>query len=315
MTRYVRDPDGEVHAFDDGMQPDQIEAEMKSRWNTKLNPAQPAQIPGATPGGMQPVEGAPDLRMVPLSEEAERFKRMGVFGGLTGNRALATVGTNLYEHDPTQISRATAAKGQGPAVELAKRQAGGKRIIPGVEALRRMIEETDDETWGMAAGPKNAQVMRPEIEFPMHPTAWKAPEMTPTQARRIWGFGMGIGNDPESESNKRAWKLQNDLKHLTGALAEQYIGAVPGGAGAVNSDAKLRVFVDMLEKAIYANDRHGAHDILDTAEDASRNVFALDPRQGSYANPVSVTDPTSAAQLRRGTWIKTPDGRILRKDK
>ena len=314
MTRYLRDPDGEVHAFEDSVPPEQINQEMMSRWKTKKEAPAPAPIPGSTPGGMQPVEGAPDLRMVPLSPEAEQFKRMGVVGGYLNNRALATAGTNLYEHDPTQISRATAAKGTGPAAELAKRQAGGQRIIPGIEALRRMIEETDEPTWSLAAGPYNAQVMRPEVEFPMHPTAWKAPEMTPVQARRIWGVPL-VGNDPNSEANQKAWKKHNDLDHLVNALAEQYIGAVPGGAGAVNSDAKLKVFVDTIKRIMFANDTQGAHDVLDTAEDASRNVFALGPRLGSYANPVPASDPASVAHLRKGTWIKTPDGRVLRKDK
>jgi len=310
MTRYVRDPDGAVHAFDDEATPEQIDQEMTNRWNAKKTAPQPAQIPGSKPGGMQPLEGAPDMTMVPLGEEAERAKRMALIGGLMGNRALATAGTNLYEHDPTYQARSEAAKGAGKAsIDLANRRAAGTRVMPGIDALRQMVAGASEDDWQQAAGPYNTTPQPAANTVPISREAWRAPDMTPTQARANYGPSAG---DPDY---LRQWNLQNDLEHLVGALTEQYITAMGKGAIA-NSDAKMGLFKDLMNRLRYSPDRKGAMRILDTADNASRNTFSLDPalsegQSGSKTHPIAVKGLDDAKLYRSGTHVMTPDGRVM----
>ncbi len=309
MTQYVKDSTGQLHPFDDNATDDQIRQELTQKLQSKPEPQPPARLPGATPGGMQPLEGAPDLRMVPIAPEAERYRRMGIVGAINNNRTMGTVGTDLYKHDPSYLQNAEAAKGAGKAaIELAQRQAAGTRVVPGIGALRKMVAEATDEDWSKAAGPYNNVPQPAANTVPFSREAWRAPDMTPTQARANYGWNA---NDPDA---LRQWNLQNDLEHLGGALTEQYITAMGKGAIA-NSDAKMNLFKDLMGRLRYSTDRKSAMRILDTAEDATHNTFSLDDSitpGRSAQHPMRVRTPEEAKMFRAGTWIMTPDGRLGR---
>lgn len=274
--QVIQDPAGGVHRFPAEWTPPQIHAEMLQRWNdahpkVPMQPGQSAQPPGTRPGGFQPQPTAPAASMAPLDAEAERAKRIMLLKTMQGDRSGVTGATNLLHSNPTYAHQQEQAKKMGDlAAEQATRQSAGEAILPGVDALRYMVKQAQPEDWSAAAGAYNTTKQKPAIEVPFSPGAWMAPEMTPTQARASYGW------NPQDPANQRAWKLQNNLEHLTGALTDQYVAAA--GKGIAGSDARMEVFRDLMKAASRAPDQKAAHEILDTAENSIRDMFRLPAR-------------------------------------
>lgn len=309
MSQFVTARDGTVHTFPDDAPDDQIRAKLDAYYAARAaQPVNPPGPPGSTPGGMQPVEGAPDMKLVPSTPDANYYQQMMLVGGMQGNRAMESAGSTLYKTEPSTLAREEAGKGAGKsAVELAQRQAAGNRVMPGIGALRKMILEASDDDWKQAAGPYNSTPAPASNTVPMSRESWRAPDMTPTQARASYGYSY------DNPAYQRQWRVQNDLVHLKGALTEQYITAM-GKAAIANSDAKMKVFEDLMDRMRFAPHRKAAMGILDTAEDASHNTFSLNPKlsraAGSEVNPIHIRSPEDVKLFRVGTHFVLPDGTI-----
>lgn len=144
MAQQIRDPQGEVHEFPDEMPPDQIHAAMTAKWTAKntsrpgFPSAAPAQPPGTRPGGMQPQTNAPESSMAPLSEDAERYKRMMTLKTMQGDRAGVTGATNLLHSDPSYVHQQEQAKKMGTdAATLAAKQGAGTRVYSALNELEQ----------------------------------------------------------------------------------------------------------------------------------------------------------------------------------
>ncbi len=272
----IQDPSGGLHQFPRSMPDDQIHAEMTKRWNAARQPAQmplapPTQLPGTRPGGVQPQSTAPEASMLPLGDDAERYTRMLQLKAMQGDRAGVQGASALLHADPSYVHRQEQAKKTGDiAAEQVSRQGAGEAILPGVDALRYMVSQATPEDWSAAAGPYNSTKQKPFIEVPFSPSAWWAPEMTPTQARASYGV------NPQNPAYQRAYALQNNLEHLTGALTDQYVAAA--GKGLAGSDARMELFRDLMRAASRAPTKEKAHEILNTAENSIRDMFRLPAR-------------------------------------
>ncbi len=227
--QVIQDPAGGIHRFPAEWAPAQIHEEMTQRWNdahrgAQLVPGQSTQPPGTRPGGFQPQTTAPEASMAPLSPEAERAKRIMMLKTMQGDRAGVMGATNLLHSEPTYVHQQEQSKKLGDlAAEQAVRQSAGKAILPGVDALRYMIDQASKEDWANAAGAYNTTKMPARSEVPLSWGAWNAPEMTPTQARASFGYSW------DNPANQRACNLQNNLEHLIGALTDQYVSAAGKG--------------------------------------------------------------------------------------
>lgn len=275
-TRTIQDPAGGVHQFPADMPAGQIHEEMQRRW-TEAHP--PASMPvnptpqpgGSQPGRFQPQTTAPAPSMAPLDDEAEQAKAMLRLKTMRGDRAGVMGAQNLLHSNPTYVHQQEQAKKMGDlAAEQATRQGAGEAILPGVDALRHMINEAPPADWAGAAGAYNTTKQPARAEVPMSWGAWNAPEMTPTQARAAFGY---YWDDPNYQ---RQFKLQNEMDHLIGALTDQYVSAA--GKGIAGSDARMELFRDLMGAVKRAPTQKDAHRILDTAENSIRSMFRLPAR-------------------------------------
>lgn len=300
--RVIQDPAGGVHRFPDGMSTDQIHDEMTRRWNEAhppvSMPTNPSPQPGGTkPGAFQPQPTAPPASMAPLDEEAEQAKMLLRLKSMRGDRAGVMGASNLLHSNPTYVHQQEQAKKMGDlAAEQASRQSSGEAILPGVDALRYMVKQAAPQDWQAAAGAYNTTKGPARAEVPLSWGAWNAPDMTPTQARASYGYWR---DDP---ANQRAWALQNNLEHLTGALTDQYVSAA--GKGIAGSDQRMELFRDLMRAAMRAPTQEKAHEILDTAENSIRDMFRL---------PAKVRNDAEFSRLPSGREFIGPDGQMRKK--
>lgn len=300
--QVIQDPSGGIHRFPADYSPAQIHEQMLQRWNdahpkVPMQPGQSPQPPGTKPGGFQPQTTAPDASMAPLDAEAERAKRIMLLKTMQGDRAGVTGAQGLLHSNPTYVHQQEQAKKMGDlAAEQATRQGAGKAILPGIDALRHMVTKAAPEDWAGAAGAYNMTKQKPAIEVPLSPSAWMAPEMTPTQARASYGY---YSADP---AYQRQWELQNNIEHLTGALTDQYVSAA--GKGIAGSDARMELFRDLMKAAARAPTQKAAHEILDTAENSIRDMFRL---------PARIRNDEEYERLPSGREFEGPDGKMRKK--
>lgn len=314
MPQYIKDPEGNLHTFEDNATSDQINAQMSTYWQKKqATPKVEPSIPGAKPGGMQPQEGAPDLSMVPLSDEAERYKRMSVVGGMMGNRALGMAGSNLYEHDPTYIARSAAAKGAGEqAATLAGKQGAGKRVYSAVDELEQKAKAWLDHVpkgFNGAIGPYNSN-----------------------PAYQRWTGTLPVfGNDAAYDFHSI---MNHDIHKLTALYRE-----MPSSGKGSGSDAQDATFFEAMGAAQKAQSPEAFFAIMQSAKQLVRDKaglpHAFDLRraplhptdvvainkyagskpitEGSPYMPYRVKGPEDAAKLPPGSHYLTPDGQLYKR--
>jgi len=305
MGVKVKGLDGQIHELPDGSTEDDV-----MRYFGQPNQGMPQ------PGQRTPTAGAvmPGSQTFPKYHNDTDWENVLAAKIIGGPRAAATA----LEQAPGLVGqREYAKKIAGNQANLEERQRAGLDILPGIDALRDMVQKAKDEDWKYAAGPYNAQKQPASNEVWLSPSAWRAPEMTPTQARASYGWNS---NNPEYQ---RQWKLQNDMEHLVGALTDQYVASA--GKVAAGSDARMELFKDLMKRMMFAPTKEDAMHILETAEASARNTFHLPARAkesakgesrqadpGSRDNPIDVKDPASARLYRSGTYIRLPDGSIGR---
>lgn len=304
MTITIKGPDGRVHSFEDSTPPEAIHAEMQKNYPSPGLP-QPGQ---RTPAAGAVMPGSQTFPQYHTDTDWENVLAAKIIGG---PRAAATA----LEQAPGLVhQREYAKKIADNQANLEERQRAGLDILPGIDALRDMVAKAKDEDWKYAAGPYNAQKQPASNEVWLSPSAWRAPEMTPTQARASYGWGAN------NQEYQRQWKLQNDMEHLVGALTDQYVASA--GKVAAGSDARMELFKDLMKRMMFAPTKEDAMHILETAEASARNTFHLPHKQpdtktkgppgASRENPLAVKTPTDARRYPSGTWIRLPDGEIGR---
>lgn len=307
MAVEVEGPDGKVHAFPDGTPSDEIHQKMTGIYGNPKSGLPAAGTPTPTAGAVMP--GSQTVPGYMTSEDMENVMRAKLLGG---PRAAATA---LEQAPGLVYQREYGKKVAGNQAALEDRQRAGFDILPGIDQLRRMVREANDVDWKNAAGPYNAQKQPASNEVWLSPSAWRAPEMTPTQARASYGWSAG------DKQNQDAWRLQNEMEHLIGAVTDQYVAAV--GKGVAGSDARMELFKDLMRRMMTAPTRAEAEKILDTAEASARNTFHLPtnpeghkatqvPPGAARENPLAVKTPADARRYPSGTWIRMPDGGIGR---
>ncbi len=266
----------------------------------------PPQLPHSIPGGAQPNPDAPPAAVLPLSPAAQHAQEMGLFGGLSGNRALATYGEAQFKDDPSVIARRTELEGLGKqAAEAAAKQSSGTQMLSSIQAMVDRVHSIPDETWKSSFGPDNTKVVPVKTAIPygyLHPTAWSMPDMPAVEARYMYD---------KSPKNAEALKTFLEWEHLVKAATEGLLGS--GSKSAAGSDARMEIFEKMLGITSGSPDRASAVRILHDAEDRIRKNSFLPPRPGSAESPVAVKTKADFAHVGTGQYARLPNGEIIQK--
>jgi hypothetical protein len=118
------------------------------------------QPPGTVAAPMQPQENAPEPNLVPLSDEAERAKRLLFLKAMRGDRAGVAGMQDLLKAEPTYQAQQKFATGMGEqAAVLAGKQAAGTRVYSAVNELEQKARAWYDhapKAFNAATGPYNS---------------------------------------------------------------------------------------------------------------------------------------------------------------
>lgn len=264
----------------------------------------PPQLPHSTPGGLQPNPDAPPAAILPLAPAAQHAQEMGLFGGLSGNRALATYGEAQFKDDPSVIARrAQAGKAGDYADEIARKQSSGTQMLSSMQALTDRIHSIPEETWRASFGPDNTKVVPVKTTVGYyHPTAWSMPDMAPVESRYLYD---------KNPQNREAYDTYNNWKHLVEAATEGMLGTA--SKTAAGSDARMQIFQEMIDRTTGATDRANAIRIAHDAEDRIRKNSFLPARPGSVESPLPVKTKHDFAHVGVGQYAQLPDGNVVQK--
>lgn len=262
------------------------------------------QLPHSIPGGLQPNPDAPPAAILPLAPAAQHAQEMGLFGGLTGNRALATYGEAQFKDDPSVIARRSQAGKAGEyADEIARKQSSGTQMLSAVQSLIDRVHSIPEETWRASFGPDNTKVVPVKtVVGYYHPTAWSMPDMAPVEARYIYD---------RNKPNTEAYNTWNNWKHLVEAATEGLLGSA--SKTAAGSDARMQIFQEMIDRTTGATDRANAIRIAHDAEDRIRKNSFMAPRPGSVEAPLPVKTKAEFAHVGIGQYARLPGGDIIQK--
>lgn len=264
----------------------------------------PPQLPHSVPGGLQPNADAPPAAILPLAPAAQHAQEMGLFGGLSGNRALATYGEAQFKDEPSVIARKTQAGKAGEyADEIARKQSSGTQMLSSIKAMTDRIHSIPEETWARSFGPDNTKVVPVKtVVGYYHPTAWSMPDMPAVEARYMYD---------KSPQNKETMDTWNNWKHLVDAATEGMLGTA--SKTAAGSDARMDIFKEMLDRTTNATDRANGIRIAHDAEDRIRKNSFLGPRPGSIESPLPVKTKAEFAHVGVGEYAQLPGGEIVQK--
>lgn len=314
----IQDPAGGIHQFPVSTPPDQIHAEMMRRWNAAHPPAafqsSPAtQPPGTQPGGMQPQSAAPAASMAPLSDDAERYKRMLQLKAMQGDRAGVQGATALLHAEPTYVHTQEQAKKMGDdAATLAAKQGAGTRVYSAVDELEQKARAWQEHLPGAfngAIGPFNSD---PDIQ------KWT-------------GTNYFIGNRAAYDFHTL---MDHDIHKLTALYRE-----MPSSGRGAGSDAQDANFMEAMGAARKADTPEAFFAIMQSAKQLVRDKAGLPHeydlpraplhptdvalinryaqtkpiRPGSPYQPIPVKSPQEADALKPGTFYLTPDRKMWKR--
>ncbi len=264
----------------------------------------PPQLPHSIPGGAQPNPDAPPAAVMPLSPSAQHAQEMGLFGGLSGNRALATYGEAQFKDDPSVIARRKELEGLGQqAADRAAKQSSGTQMLGSIKNMIDRIHSIPEETWRKSMGPENTAVVPVKtVVGYYHPTAWSMPDMQPVKARYLYD---------QSPQNTEAFNTWNNWKHLVDAATEGLLGTA--NKASAGSDARMDIFKEMIDRTTESTDRAKAIRIAHDAEDQIRKNSFLPPRPGSLDAPLPVKTKAEFSHIGVGQYAQLPNGDVIQK--
>lgn len=224
--------------------------------------------PGMYPGGMisQPdVEGS----MVPLSPEAQRYKRMMELGGLTGNKALEMAGKQGLDADPSYEARKAQSVDMGKSAAVrAEAKRAGAQILKSFAKLEHSFDTADDPTLLGAIGPYNTTPYA-ENHIP-GPELFTAPGMTPPQAAAAY---RGSYRPVSRNGNPDSWDLQNLFSHDVHGITTSVM--MNAGRGLNPSDKRQEAIDSAMRDFMKSTDRKSAKQVLDHARNIIINDYGL----------------------------------------
>lgn len=270
MTIEITGPDGKVHTFADGTSPFQINAAMTARYAAPQPAAAPQgpvlsesygqAPPGTYPGRMTPQQTAPDVSMVPLSEEAQRAMKALRYNQFRGDRAGVSAANDTLLRDPTYQARAAQAKKMGEdAASLQSKQAAGTRVLQAFNEMTRKVDawrEYAPDLFNAATGPWNSN------ETFQSATGW---------------------------TNRGAQDLNTMLHHDIGRLVALYREMPSSGKG-TGSDAQDANFQNAIGHWMKSPSPEGAMAILESAKNLIKDKGGLPYEFDTESRPLSVKD-------------------------
>lgn len=220
------------------------------------SPGAGAMPPGTQPHGM--AQGNVTANMVPLSANAERAIRMITLGGLKGDRAMVTAGTNILNADPTYEARkAQSTKMGSQAAEMAERQRAGQGVMSTFDHFKEAVkamQEKEPEAFNNAIGRINNN-------------DWFQTVRSST-----------LGFLPNTYT--RAADMHVRMNHLVDGLTTAFMTGA-ARTGMQMSDARMQKFTETMGEFRRASTPEQFNAILGDAEKIIKDIYSLsDAKQG-----------------------------------
>jgi hypothetical protein len=219
--------------------------------------------PGSVEGGIGPRVGN-DVRLPPLSADAQMAQRGLKWAAVTGDRGSVQSYNDLLKADPTQEARAAAATlmGKQGAEEQLRAAKIKDQMLPIFDEFKSAAMKYGPEVLEKAIGPymgnQNVQARWSQLPF----------------------------------TDQKAYALNKELHHYVGLVASQ-VKATEGGKGG-GTDADMEILKETLGAALEAKDTNTFFSIIHAAENRFRRSSMLP------GNPEPQGDPSTAHIPKRG---------------